>query len=66
MRAFILSIMGWVGGYFLGSMVFRILSVFGVTVSSWPVVFLLFPYVSAFLLAFALPVIDLKRKSDSS
>lgn len=65
MRTLLFAIMGWIGGYFLGSTIFRVLGWFGVDFSNWPVILLLVPYVMAFGLAFVVTVVDVKRKRET-
>lgn len=63
MKAILLGFLGWICGYFLGSGLLRALFVFGVDLTNMPFLLLLFPYVSAFVLAIALPVVVGKNKN---
>ncbi|HLS07900.1 DUF5957 family protein [Lentibacillus sp.] len=64
MRLVILVILGLIGGYFLGSIIFRLMAGFGVNVSGMPLIFMFFPYLTGIILAILLPVIDKKNRQN--
>ncbi|GEM_PF-7088557 len=63
MRTILFILLGWFGGYLLGSGLLKgILMVFSIHANDVPFVVLLLPYFSALAVAIVLPFIDQKNR----
>lgn len=61
MRIFLAILVGIFGGFFLGIALSSFLGIFGMTLFNKPLGIKYLPYISSFLCAIAVPIIDQKK-----